>query len=83
MQKLHSLSPFLLTLSSLIGDGLRFMGLGVRPRLAMTAENHPLMEDYPNIRSIYDHQQGGRMADYIKRHGLTKEFLAEDAAGKR
>ena len=39
MQKLHSLSRCLLTLSSLIGDGLRFMGLGLRPRLALTAEN--------------------------------------------
>ena len=39
MQKLHSLSRCLLTLSSLIRDGLRFMGLGLRPRLALTAEN--------------------------------------------
>ena len=44
---------------------------------------NPLMEDYPNIRSIYDNQQGQRTAHYLKRHGLTREFLAEDAAGKR
>jgi hypothetical protein len=44
---------------------------------------NPLMEDYANIRSIYDNQQGRRMAAYIKRHGLSHEFLAEDAAGQR
>jgi len=39
MQKLHSLSHWLLTLSSLVTDVLRFIGLGLRPRLALTAEN--------------------------------------------
>jgi hypothetical protein len=31
----------------------------------------------------YQAQESNRMAAYLKRHGLTKEFLAEDAAGKR
>jgi hypothetical protein len=44
---------------------------------------NPLMEDYPHIFSIYDNAQGKRMAAYIKRHGLSHEFLAEDAAGQR
>jgi hypothetical protein len=31
----------------------------------------------------YQAQQANRMAAYIKRRGLTHEFLAEDAAGER
>jgi hypothetical protein len=37
MQKLDSLSSRLLTLSSLVTDVLGFIGLGLRPRLALTA----------------------------------------------
>ena len=39
MQKLHSLSHWLLTFSSLVRDLLKFIGLGLRPRLALSAEN--------------------------------------------
>lgn len=39
MQKLHSLSHWLLTLSSLVTDVLRFIGLGLRPRSTLAAEN--------------------------------------------
>jgi hypothetical protein len=39
MQKLHSLSNWLRTLARLVTDVLRFIDLGLRPRLALTAEN--------------------------------------------
>jgi hypothetical protein len=39
MRKLHFLSNWLLTLSSLVTDVLRFIALGLRPRLALSAEN--------------------------------------------
>ena len=84
---------YLINLDPLALDALSFTELGRRAAEMQTCaasgapvphfRENPLMEDYPNIRSIYDNQQGKRMAAYIKRHGLTREFLAEDAAGKR
>jgi hypothetical protein len=44
---------------------------------------NPLMEDYAWIGSIFEVQQSWRMAAYLTRHGLNREFLAEDAAGQR
>lgn len=60
---------------------MRDCGLSAAP-IPHFPEN-PLMEDYGWIRSIFADQQRSRMAAYIKRHGLGREFLAEDAAGKR
>lgn len=60
---------------------MRDCGLSAAP-MPHFREN-PLMEDYPWIGSIFMNQQYLRVASYIKRHGLNREFLAEDAAGKR
>lgn len=62
-------------------DEMRDCGLSAAP-IPHFKEN-PMMEDYPWISSIFANQQRARMAAYIKRHGLGREFLAEDAAGQR
>jgi hypothetical protein len=40
-------------------------------------------EHFGTVLTIYQAQEGNRMVEYLKRHGLTKDFLKEDAAGKR
>jgi len=40
-------------------------------------------QHFSAVLLTYQAQEGNRMSVYLKRHGLTKEFLAEDAAGKR
>ncbi len=38
---------------------------------------------YDAVASTYDIEMAARLADFIERHGLTEQFKAEDAAGKR
>ena len=40
-------------------------------------------QHFDAVLLAYQAQEANRMVAYVKRHGLTKEFLAEDAAGKR
>lgn len=38
---------------------------------------------YDEMMALYWNEENERQKAFILRHGLTKEFLAEDAAGKR
>ena len=79
MQKLHSLSPWLLTLSSLVTDVLRFIGLGLRPRLALTAENLLLRKQLALYLECETRPQHASAATRLTLHWLSHWFVGRDA----